>query len=207
MNNITYHYNFEKKNLWIQDINPYSHNTNLNPYFLLNMIKDENKKNNNNKYFYLFNIDSIFINYKLTNILLTKPFHISLVKKIEYANFLIIYLLKYISFTNTINFKLTEQILLQIFHCLKPFKFRMIHKKQSYNFCKYNYKCKSYYKKKKCNFDHFCYNKVCIDIQNIIQQINNRPNIDSLKKYIVTVHYVIEHIYDEYFMYRYINSY
>ena len=201
-----YNYNFQKKKLWIQNINLNNHNKNLNPYFLLNMIKDENKKINNNKYFYLFSFDSIFITYKLNNILLIQSFNILLPKKIEYSNFLIIYLLKYISFTNTINITLIKKILSQILYFLKPFKFKMIYKKQSYNFCKYNYKCKSYYKKKNCNFDHYCYNKVCIDIKNILNQVNIL-NIENFRKYIVTIHYVIEHIYDEYFMYRYINNY
>lgn len=200
-----YNYNLERSQLWTKNVNLDNYNKIINPYYLLNMIKDEYSKINNNKYFYFFNINSVFIIFKLNNILLIKSFHISLSKKIEYSNFLIIYLLKYISLNNDIDLKVIKQILLKIFQFLKPFKFKIIKKKQSYNFCKYNYKCKSFVKKK-CDFDHFCYTKVCIDIQNIIYQID-KLNSDSLKKYIVTIHYVLEHIYDEYFMYRYINDY
>ena len=138
MNNYIYTYNYNTNNLWIKNINVNNYNQNLNPYLILKMIKDENKKNNNNKYFYLFNTDSIFIIHKLNNILLIKSFNINLNRKIEYSSFLIIYLLKYVTLVNKIDNKIVNKILLQIFNFLKTFELTTIHKKQSYNFCKYN---------------------------------------------------------------------
>lgn len=200
-----YNYDYKSNKLWTQDINLNHYDKNINPYELLKMIKDENKKINNNKYFYLFDSDSIFIIHKLNNILLVKPSNINLNKKIQYSNFLIIYLLRYISFLNTISYNVVHKILSQILLFIKPLKYKNINNKHSYNFCKYNYKCVSYYKKKKCDFDHCCYTKVSIDISNIINKIY-KLDVDSLKKNIVTLHYVIEHIYNEFFMYRYING-
>lgn len=200
-----YNYDYKANKRWTQDINLNHYDKNINPYELLKMIKDENKKINNSKYFYLFDCNSIFIIHKLNNILLVKSFNINLNKKIEYSNFLIIYLLRYISFVNTISYNIVHKILSQILLFIKPLKYKNINNKHSYNFCKYNYKCVSYYKKKKCDFDHCCYTKVSIDISNIINKIY-KLDIDSLKKNIVTLHYVIEHIYNEFFMYRYING-
>lgn len=203
--NSNYNYNYNKKKFWVNDIKLNKYNEKLNPYILLNIVKDQYKKINNNKFFYLEDIDSYLIKFRLINILLVSSNNINIQKKIEYSNFLIIYLLKNLSFQNFTNTNIILKILLKIFYFIKPYKFKKIHKKQAYNFCKYNYKCKSYYEKKNCKFDHYSYHKICIDIQYII---DNKIYLDilNLKKYIVTLHYVIEHIYDEYFMYRYIKD-
>jgi len=200
-----YNYNYLKNKLWSLNINFKDYNKGLNPYLLLKIIKEENNQNNNNKYFYLLDNNSIFIIHKLNNIILIKLKYLKIVKKLEYSHFLILYLLKYISFNNEIKYQVIENILKKIFYFLKPLKFKMNNKKQSYNFCKYNFQCKLYYEKKNCCFDHYPYGKLCIDIKNIITNIEHYNN-ENLKKYIVTVHYVIEHIYNEFFMYRYINE-
>ena len=201
-----YEYNYLKKKLWIDNLNINNlNNLNLNPYLLNKFIKNEYKKIINNKYFYLLEFNSVFINFKLNNILLTNKEYINQLQKIEYSNFLIVYLLKYISFVNKNNFKKIDLLLSKISYFLKKNNFKLINKKQSYNFCKYSYKCKCYYNNNKCKFDHYCYNKLCIDIQNLKNNFYNLSK-ENIKKYIVTIHFVIEHIYDEYFMYRYINN-
>lgn len=202
-----YKYNYHKNIFWTNDSNiKYISKNNFNPYILSKLIKNEFKKNNNNKYFYLLTLNSIFINHKLNIILMTHTNKIPFKKKLDYSNFLIIYLLKYISFENNINLNILEILLSKIFYLLKQDKYiKRGNKKQSYNFCKYKYKCKSFYVKKSCNFDHYCYNKLCIDIQNLIHNLYKLSKED-IKKYIVTIHYVIDHLYDEYFMYRYINN-
>lgn len=200
-----YQYNFLKNKLWIKDINFQKNNelSNTNPYLLNKIVRNEFKKVNNNKYFFLLDYSSIFITFKLNNILLTNNYHN---KKLEYSHFLIIYLLKYISFSNQNDINIIKIILQKILFFLKPHKFELFNKKkQSYNFCKYSYKCKCFYKFKNCKFDHYCYNKLCIDIKNLNNNLYDLSK-ENIKKYIVTIHFVIEHIYDEFFMYRYIND-
>lgn len=202
-----YQYNFLKNRLWITDITLTNNELiNINPYLLNKIVRNEFKKVNNNKYFFLLDFSSIFITFKLNNILLINNDNS---KKLEHSHFLIVYLLKYTSFYSENNYDMIKIILKKILFFLKPYKFIASHKResknQSYNFCKYSYKCKCFYKNKKCKFDHYCYYKICIDIKNLHDNLYNLSK-ENIKKYIVTIHFVVDHIYDEYFMYRYIND-
>lgn len=69
----------------------------------------------------------------------------------------------------------------------------------SYKFCKYKENCLFIYNKKKCYQDHYVHNMVSFDINMLLNYLNNNNNINNkdVSKSIITLTYVINHMYNE----------
>jgi hypothetical protein len=69
----------------------------------------------------------------------------------------------------------------------------------SYKFCKYKENCFFIYSNKKCYQDHYVHNMVSFDITMLLNYLNNNIdiNIKDVSKSIITLTYVINHMYNE----------
>ena len=69
----------------------------------------------------------------------------------------------------------------------------------SYKFCKYKENCSFIYNNKKCYQDHYVHNMVSFDINMLLNYFKNNDNINNkdISKSIITLTYVINHMYNE----------
>ena len=69
----------------------------------------------------------------------------------------------------------------------------------SYKFCKYKENCLFIYNNKKCYQDHYVHNMVSFDINMLLNYFKNNENINNkdISKSIITLTYVINHMYNE----------
>lgn len=120
---------------------------------------------------------------------------------LENNNINIIYLIDKLTLLNKITFYLMNKLKQKeiIFNNQKPLQ------RSSYKFCNYKANCKSQYSKNKnnkCKNDHFSYNKLYYDLNNISNFLSNNNNdINKYHKEIIkclnTINFVYKHMRDE----------
>ena len=174
-NNTTYYNSIEdKENKYNEDIKLIE----TNKYIDINNIKDMNSLNILKKEYEIINLLN---KYCLKNIIYDIKLLITGLNKILLLSNILKERLKQKNITNKKMYNL-------IFRC-------------SYKFCKYKENCLFIYNNKKCYQDHYVHNMVSFDINMLLNylnnNVNNNINIKDVSKSIITLTYVINHMYNE----------